>query len=181
MRLVYNTDQNEDRTLFAFNHKNTFYGKYLNDETESDPEVEMSDVRQVVMDQNPIQGNSITTIGEHVVCLFSVELIKQNHNSKASKLVLNSPKSSNRLFGEDFQNLNLRNTYVTKMNTVEAEKILTGNAWYCLRSKVHREVRQNAIILLINGKHGERGSQSISDHKEKCMGMVTISSKSVTL
>ena len=170
--------------MFAFNAGTFFKGEFHNEDTESERDSSMSDCVTA-----QVKGGCVQTIGEHLLCLITFDHVTKQHgrrrrrrrrrrqrrqrrnkNQSHSQIPFMS-KSSEHLIGSDYISLNIEDMYVTKLNTVEADKLVHQDDWYCIRSKVHREVRSNAVILLVAGGHGDKGAQSISPLKNNILGI----------
>ena len=172
---MYNTDNEEERIIFAFNAAESFKGECTkNEDRESETDSVMSDCI------TSLKHGHVETLGEDVLCLVTFEHVKIKHKNKVKRrhethcnkdTIPFMSHSTGSPIGSSFKSLNIQDIYVTKINTVEIDKIVHEDEWYCVRSKVHREVKQNAIILLVAGGHGDKGSQSISSLKNKIIGL----------
>lgn len=73
-----------------------------------------------------------------------------------------------------FQDLNLAHVYITKMNPAEAEAIMEDSCWELVRSKVHKDILDDAIIVVCAGKCCKRGSEAGLQLRGKILGLIQL-------
>ena len=74
-----------------------------------------------------------------------------------------------------FQNLNLASAYITKINPAEAETMMQTSSWELIRSKISKDVPDDALIVICAGKCFKRGSEAGLHLKGKMLGFIMLS------
>lgn len=194
VQMVFNNNETEDHMMFAYGIGKKFQGEEW-DMTKDDvmSVSDDSDMTDVVEDLNDygskcaIDDSIIETIGNHLLILLSVQpvvppkITKHFPQKPTSSIAPIPPKPPSipqpstspqdvNIVGKCFQNLNLRKIFVTKMKTTEAETLMNEDIWYSIRTKVNKDIPQNAIIMIVTGKYTANGCVSISDIKQKILG-----------
>ena len=74
-----------------------------------------------------------------------------------------------------FHNLNLATAYITKINPAEAETMMQTSSWELIRSKISKNVPDDAVIVICAGKCFKRGSEAGLHLKGKMLGFIMLS------